>query len=69
VELLVVMTILSILAGMLLPVLAKTVQQARSVACQCRLRQLALACLEYANDSGGYIPPNSLYDNTHYWWR
>ncbi len=53
IELLVVIAIIAILASILFPVFAKAREKARQAACMSNARQLALACLEYADDWDG----------------
>src|SRR3989339_394776 len=57
VELLVVMAIISLLAGMLLPVLSKALHTARAVSCQNNMKQLYLSVLLYADDNSSIINP------------
>ena len=57
VELLVVISIISILASMLLPGLARGREAARRVSCANNLRQMGLALKMYANESSGSFPP------------
>ena len=62
IELLVVMTIISILAAMLLPVLAKSMEAARSISCCSNLKQLNQVISHYEDDHSGYLPhPHASY--------
>ncbi len=56
VELLVVIAIIAILAGMLLPALARAKESGRRIACVNNLRQLGLSVMMYADDNGDYFP-------------
>ncbi len=56
IELLVVIAIIAILAAMLLPVLTKARDMARTTACRNNLKQLGLATYLYDGDHDGYLP-------------
>ncbi len=56
VELLVVITIISILAGLLLPALSRAVGQARAVKCASQMKQYGLIFLQYLDDSNNWYP-------------
>ena len=58
IELLVVMAIIGLLAGHLLPALAKARGKALSVKCVSQLRQLGLATQIYADDNHDHLPGN-----------
>jgi prepilin-type N-terminal cleavage/methylation domain-containing protein/prepilin-type processing-associated H-X9-DG protein len=72
IELLVVIAIIAILAAILFPVFAKAREKARSATCQSNLKQLALACLMYAQDYDEVNVPtnrwNSATGGNGYWW-
>src|SRR6266487_7075634 len=57
-ELVRVIAIIAILAGMLLPALAKAKQKAHGIACLNHLKQLQLAWFMYAGDHNDKLAPN-----------
>jgi prepilin-type N-terminal cleavage/methylation domain-containing protein/prepilin-type processing-associated H-X9-DG protein len=62
IELLVVIAIIAILAALLLPVLAKSKEEARRANCTGNLRQLTLCWEMYADDYQGVLAPNCWID-------
>ena len=56
VEMLVVVAIIAILAGMLLPALNKARSKARFISCKSNVRQITLVLIQYAGDNGDYLP-------------
>lgn len=56
VELLVVIGIIAVLISILLPVVSRAQDQARSAACKSNLRQIFLATQTYANNNKGSLP-------------
>ncbi|HVY70713.1 MAG TPA: type II secretion system protein [Verrucomicrobiae bacterium] len=56
IELLVVVAIIAILAGMLLPSLARAKESARAASCVGNLRQMGVAVMTYTLDYGGRLP-------------
>ncbi len=55
VELLVVITIISILAGLLLPALGRAREAARATVCRNNMKQIGLGLNEYQDDFNGYL--------------
>jgi prepilin-type N-terminal cleavage/methylation domain-containing protein/prepilin-type processing-associated H-X9-DG protein len=58
IELLVVVAIVAVLAGLLLPSLARAKARAQGLACLNQQRQLGFACLLYAGDYADTLPNN-----------
>lgn len=56
IELLVVIAIIAILAGMLLPTLARAKDKGKTTYCQNNMRQLGLSTILYAQDNNGKFP-------------
>jgi prepilin-type N-terminal cleavage/methylation domain-containing protein len=59
IELLVVIAIIAILAAILFPVFAKAREKARQTKCLSNQRQIALACMMYAQDNDETLPTSS----------
>jgi type II secretory pathway pseudopilin PulG len=59
VELLLVIAIIAILAGLLMPTLATGKSRGKQTACLNNLRQLVLACLMYSADNDGKLAQNN----------
>jgi prepilin-type N-terminal cleavage/methylation domain-containing protein len=59
IELLVVIAIIAILAGLLLPVLAKAKTAARQAQCESNKKQMAAACAMYSGENRDFLVPNA----------
>jgi len=56
VELLVVMAIISLIAGLVVPAVRRAQERAKQAVCMSNLRQLGQAFLMYASDNEGFLP-------------
>jgi len=61
IELLVVIAIIAILAGLLLPALARAREESRRKACNSNLGQIVKACTTYQEPNGDFFPAHSQY--------
>ncbi len=68
VELLVVISIISLLLSVLLPCLRKARQQGQSANCMSNIKQLSLAFMLYGEDYNGYAMPSGVPKTKRYWW-
>ena len=72
VELLVVIGIIAVLIGILLPVLGRARETARTIKCASNLRTLATAAMQYSFDNKGSLLPTVVFkdvegDPVDYW--
>lgn len=66
-ELLIVIAIIAILAGMLLPVVSKSKGKAQEISCLNNLKQLGFLLNSYADDFNGYLPKSYCASLTQTW--
>jgi len=69
IELLVVIAIIGVLAGLLLPALARTKTAARRTECISRMRQWGFAFISYATDNEGMMPREGFHTNGDVFWN
>jgi prepilin-type N-terminal cleavage/methylation domain-containing protein/prepilin-type processing-associated H-X9-DG protein len=68
IELLVVIAIIAILAGLLLPTLARAKARGKAAACLSNLRQIGLGLQMYADENDGWLPTTTHGTSTNFCW-
>ena len=67
IELLIVVAIIAVLAGMLFPVFARARENARRASCAANLKQIGLAILQYTQDYDETFPRRTFYNPYRSW--
>ncbi|MDO8303098.1 MAG: type II secretion system protein [Sedimentisphaerales bacterium] len=65
VELLVTISVISLLLAILVPALGRARDQSKIITCRSNLRSITLACLAYANQNNGFLPADANLCNPH----
>lgn len=69
IELLIVVAIIAILAGMLLPALSRAREAGQRISCVNNVHEIMRSVDQYADDFKEYYPPSNLNDAPWYWHR
>ena len=63
IELLIVISVIAILAGLLLPALSKAREKAKDAACMSQIKQFCAASMMYSDEANGWFPTNGERDD------